>query len=59
MAQIDGVESTTLCAFGDPDAPPLIGANTLEGFLLVVDPVEQRLVPREGLLMPAHSNSHA
>ena len=59
MAQIDGVESTTLCVFGDPDAPPLIGAHTLEGFLLVVDPVEQRLVPREGLLMPAHSNSHA
>ena len=51
VAQIDGVRSTILCIFGEAGTPPLIGAHTLEAFLLVVDPVEQRLVPREGLLM--------
>ena len=37
-----------ICVFGDPDSPPIIGAHTLEGFLLSVDPVQQRLVPVEG-----------
>ena len=50
-AEIDGVRATILCVFGHDDSPPLIGAHTLEALLLVVDPVEGRLVPREGLLM--------
>ena len=34
-----------ICVFGAPGDPPVIGAHTLEGFLLGVDPVESRLVP--------------
>lgn len=36
---------TTLVVFGDDGAPALLGAYTLEGLGLAVDPVEQRLVP--------------
>lgn len=36
---------TTLVIFGEDNAPPLLGAYTLEGLALAVDPVEQRLVP--------------
>ena len=51
IAQLDGVRGTVMCLFGLPDDPPVIGAHTLEGFLLAVDPVEERLVPREGLML--------
>lgn len=37
--------------FGRVGEPALIGATSLEIFLLAVDPVEQRLVPVEGLLL--------
>lgn len=30
---------------GEDDGPPLLGAYTLEGLALAVDPVEQRLAP--------------
>ena len=46
--ELDGMEETTLCVFGEPGSPPIIGAHTLEGFLLAVDTLEQRLVPVEG-----------
>ena len=46
--ELDGVEETILCIFGASDAPPIIGAHTLEAFLLAVDPVGRRLVPVEG-----------
>ena len=49
MAQLDGIRRTIICIFGPPDAPALIGAHTLEAFLLAVDPVEQRLVPVDAL----------
>ena len=49
MAEIDGVRMTIIYIFGPEDAQPLIGAHTLEAFLLAVDPVEQRLVPAESL----------
>jgi predicted aspartyl protease len=51
-AELNGHRRPILCLFGSPDAPPLIGAHTLEAFLLMVDPVEQKLVPKEALLMP-------
>lgn len=51
QAELDGQRRPILCLFGSPDAPPLIGAHTLEAFLLMVDPVEQKLVPKEALLM--------
>ena len=45
QATIDGETVTTLVVFGEDDAPALMGAYTLEGLALAVDPVEQRLVP--------------
>ena len=49
-ATIDGESVTTLVVFGEDDAPPLLGAYTLEGLALAVDPVEQRLVPTHLIL---------
>lgn len=46
-AELQGIEETILCVFSAPDAPPIIGAHTLEAFLLAVDPVGRRLVPVE------------
>ena len=48
---IDGVRRPILCLFGPVDAPALLGAHALEAFLLNVDPVARRLVPREGFLL--------
>ena len=44
-ATIDGESVVTLVIFGEDNAPALLGAYTLEGLALAVDPVEQRLVP--------------
>ena len=44
-ATVNGEDVTTLVVFGEDDAPALLGAYTLEGLALAVDPVEQRLVP--------------
>jgi predicted aspartyl protease len=49
--RIDTQEWPALVIFGDDDAEPLLGAHTLEAFLLAVDPVEKRLVPVKGLLL--------
>ena len=49
-AIIDGESVVTLVVFGEDDAPPLLGAYTLEGLALAVDPVEQRLVPTHLIL---------
>ena len=45
VATIDGEHVTTLVVFGEDDGPALLGAYTLEGLGLAVDPVERRLVP--------------
>ena len=45
QATIDGETVPTLVVFGENDAPALLGAYTLDGLALAVDPVEQRLVP--------------
>jgi predicted aspartyl protease len=48
-AELDGLAGRpVICVFGDPDAPPAIGAQTLESFLFGVDPDGKRLVPVEG-----------
>ncbi len=47
---INGEAVTTLVIFGEDGAPPLLGAYTLEGLLLAVDPVNQRLVPTHAIL---------
>ena len=44
-ATVDGESVTTLVVFSEDHAPALLGAYTLEGLALAVDPVEQRLVP--------------
>ena len=48
VAEIDGESVQTLVIFGPEGSPAAIGAYTLEGLLLGVDPVEKRLVPLEG-----------
>ena len=47
QATIDGQSVITLVLFGDDNDPPLVGAYTLEGLFLAVDPVQQQLVPVE------------
>lgn len=48
--RIDGRSETTIVVFGDEGSEPILGAFTLEAFLLAVDPVRQRLIPVPGLL---------
>lgn len=50
-AELEGHHRPILCLLGSPEVPPLIGAHTLEAFLLTVDPVEQKLVPKRAYLM--------
>jgi aspartyl protease family protein len=52
-AKIDGEAWPTLCVFGAPGSEPILGALTLETFLLSVDPVNKRLVPVNGKLKSA------
>lgn len=48
--RIEEREIITLVLFNDEGTPPLLGALALEGAFMGVNPVEQRLVPVEGLL---------
>jgi len=43
----------TLVIFAEPESPPILGAYTLEGLALAVDPVNERLVPMPWLLRAA------
>lgn len=43
--RVEGIETPTLFIFTGEGSPALLGAYTLEGVLLAVDPVRQRLVP--------------
>jgi len=45
--RIDGKALTRLVVFADERAPTVIGADTLQGFGLAVDPTTERLVPAE------------
>jgi len=44
-ATVDGRSVTTLVVFGEDGVDPVLGAYTLEGLHLSVDPVEETLVP--------------
>ena len=44
---INGESEVTIVVFGRDDGPYLLGAYTLEGLGLAVDPVEQRLAPAD------------
>lgn len=41
---LNGETCTTFCVFGDVGSTPLLGAYTLEGFALGVDPVRKELI---------------
>ena len=43
-ATIDGDSVVTIVVYGEDQSPALLGAYTLEGLALAVDPVEQQLV---------------
>lgn len=45
LITIDGRTLHTVCLFGEPGDLEVLGAYTLEGFGLAVDPVHRRLVP--------------
>ena len=49
--RIDGETRTTTCVFADEGSPVLLGAVTLEQFLLTPDLVRKKLVPVPGLAM--------
>jgi len=50
-AELESERTPILCLLGFEDVLPPIRSHTLETFLITVDPVEQRLVPKEALLM--------
>jgi clan AA aspartic protease len=52
-ARVDGRPVVTLVVFGEENAPPVLGAYTLEGVGLGVDPVNKRLIPVPGYLLTA------
>ena len=47
---IDGESEVTVVVFDEDDGSALLGAYTLEGLALAVDPVEQRLVPTHPIM---------
>ena len=49
-ATIDGESVVTIVVFGEDEAPSLLGAYTLDGLALAVDPEAQRLVPTHMIL---------
>ncbi len=51
--RLDSKVRTTPCVFGDEGSQPVLGAVTLEQFLLAPDPVHKRLMPVHGLAMMA------
>ena len=53
MLVINGDEDIQRVIFGDDDAESLIGAGTLQGFLLLVDSVSEQLISRNGRLKRA------
>ena len=55
--RVEGIERSTIVIFAGEGAPALLGAYTLEGALLVVDPIRQRLRPTHALRYH-HSNNN-
>ena len=52
-ARVAGRETTTWVIFGEEGTSALLGAYTLEGVFLGVDPYGQKLIPVRGLLKTA------
>ncbi len=57
-ATIGGESVVTLVIFGEGDGPALLGAYTLEGLALAVDPVKQQLVPTHMIMYLASRATH-
>ena len=53
--KVEGRETPTWVIFGAEDGGALLGAYTLEGTFLAVDPYHERLIPVGGLLKRAES----
>jgi large subunit ribosomal protein L1 len=54
-----GETLSTLCVFGEEKSPPILGALTMEQFLVAPDPVHRRLIPIRGLaLMAQHGKKY-
>ena len=49
-ARVEGRETNTWVIFGEEEMSPLLGAYTLEGVMLAVDPYNERLIPVVGSL---------
>ena len=49
-AVVEGIETITWVIFGEEGMSPLLGAYTLEGVFLAVDPYNERLIPVVGSL---------
>jgi len=47
--RLEGEEQPTLAVFAPLGSEPILGAFTLEGFLLAADPVNERLISVPGL----------
>ncbi|MEX1252862.1 MAG: retroviral-like aspartic protease family protein [Dehalococcoidia bacterium] len=47
--RFDGTSAIRIVAIGEEGDEPLLGADALQGLLLAVDPVAERLVPVEAL----------
>jgi predicted aspartyl protease len=45
LITLEGRTLHTLCLFGEPGDLEVLGAYTLEGFALAIDPVQRRLIP--------------
>ena len=48
---LNGEHAISHVVFGDEDTMPLLGALTLEVFSLGIDPVNQRLIPVDSLML--------
>ena len=55
--RVEGIERSTIVVFVGDGAPALLGAYTLEGALLVVDPVRQRLAPAHAIRISRRTRS--
>lgn len=44
---VDGRKGAVQVAFGEPGEEPVLGATSLEGLGFIVDPVGQKLIPRD------------
>src|SRR5713101_5053002 len=51
LMTIDGRRGAVQVAFGEPGEEAVLGATSLEGLGFVVDPVSQKLVPRDLLAL--------